>query len=79
MAYSIRESALGDAPAEQLFDERAWTATALPESSLRRRIGELESVTLATVSDIESGKSEAAEKKLDSIELDRILERRRAI
>ena len=79
MAYSIRESALGDAPAEQLFDERAWTATALPESSLRRRIGELESVTLATVSDIESGKSETAEKKLDSIELDRILERRRAI
>jgi hypothetical protein len=78
MAYSIRESALSDAPAEQLFDERAWTAIALPESSLRRRIGELETVTLATVSDIDSAKPKGSEKKLDSTELDRILERRRA-
>lgn len=79
MAYSIRESVLKDAPAEQLFDERAWVATALPQSSLSRRIGELETVTLATVSEIESAKSQSSEKKLDSTELDRILERRRAV
>lgn len=79
MAYSIRESALADAPAEQLFDERAWVANALPASSLTRRIGELETVTLATVSNLGDAKSESTDKKLDSAELDRILERRRAI
>lgn len=79
MAYSIRESALRDAPAEQLFDERAWVASALPQSSLTRRIGELETVSLATVSNIDTADSKPNEKKLEPNELDRILERRRAI
>jgi hypothetical protein len=79
MAYSIREAALRDASREQLFDERAWTENALPESSLARRIGELEEVRLASVSKIESAASAVGEKKLDSKDLDRILERRRAV
>jgi hypothetical protein len=79
MAYSIRESALKDAPAEQLFDERAWVAQGLPQSSLSRRIGELETANLASVSSIDAVESNRAEKKLEPTELDRILERRRAI
>lgn len=79
MAYSIRESALPDAVAEQLFDERAWTEIALPESNLTRRIGELEEVKLATVSSLGSAAAESEAKKLNRDELDRILERRRAV
>ena len=79
MAYSIRESALPDAVAEQLFDERAWTEIALPESNLTRRIGELEEVKLATVSNLGSAAAESEAKKLNRDELDRILERRRAV
>ena len=79
MAYSIRESALPDAVAEQLFDERAWTEIALPESNLARRIGELEEVKLATVSNLGSAAAESEAKKLNRDELDRILERRRAV
>ena len=79
MAYSIRESALPDAVAEQLFDERAWTEIALPESNLARRIGELEEVKLATVSTLGSAAAESEAKKLNRDELDRILERRRAV
>ena len=79
MAYSIRESALPDAAAEQLFDERAWTEIALPESNLARRIGELEEVKLATVSNLGLAAAESEAKKLNRDELDRILERRRAV
>lgn len=79
MAYSIRESVLPDASAEQLFDERAWTEIALPESNLARRIGELEEVKLATVSNLGSAASESEAKRLNPDELDRILERRRAV
>lgn len=79
MAYSIRESALPDAVAEQLFDERAWTEIALPASTLARRIGELEEVKLATVSNLSEAASDSEAKKLNSDELDRILERRRAV
>lgn len=79
MAYSIRESALPDASVEQLFDERAWTEIALPESNLARRIGELEEVKLATVSNLGAAESDSAAKKLNPDELDRILERRRAV
>lgn len=79
MAYSIREAALRDAKAELLFDERAWSANELPDSNFARRIGELEEVTLASVSQIGEKSIVAEEKKLDSDELDRILKRRRAI
>jgi len=79
MAYSIREAALRDAPREQLFDERAWTENALPESNLSRRIGELEEVKLASVSNLDSVQSTGDEKKLRAQDLDRILERRRAV
>jgi hypothetical protein len=79
MAYSIREAALRDAPREQLFDERAWTENALPESNLSRRIGELEEVKLASVSNLDLAQSAGEEKKLRAQDLDRILERRRAV
>ena len=79
MAYSIREAALRDAPREQLFDERAWTENALPESNLSRRIGELEEVKLASVSNLDLAQSAGDEKKLKAQDLDRILERRRAV
>ena len=79
MAYSIRESALIDAKAEQLFDERAWVENPLPESALSRRIGELEQVRLASVSNIESARAVGDEKSLNTEELDRILKRRRAV
>lgn len=79
MAYFTWERALPDAPAELLFDERAWTQTLVPESNLTRRIGELEEVNLATVSNIDSVQADRAQKKLNAAELDRILQRRRAI
>lgn len=79
MAYSIRESALADAKAEQLFDERAWVENPLPQSDLARRIGELEQVRLASVTEIESVRAAGDEKVLDKDELDRILNRRRAV
>lgn len=79
MAYSIRESALRDAKAELLFDERAWSANQLPESSFARRVGELEEVSLAEVLPIVEKQNAADNKKLESDELDRILKRRRAI
>ena len=79
MAYSIREAALRDAKTEQLFDERAWSANALPDSTLSRRIGELEEVSLAEVLPLVESQRRGDEKKLDSDELDRILKRRRAI
>lgn len=79
MAYSIREAALRDSKAEFLFDERAWTSSELPESNFVRRVGELEEVTLAKVSDISDVRSATRDTKLDSDELDRILQRRRAV
>jgi hypothetical protein len=79
MAYSIREASLRDAKTEQLFDERAWSANALPDSTLSRRMGELEDVTLAEVLPLVESQSRSDVKKLDPDELDRILKRRRAI
>lgn len=79
MAYSIREAALRDASAEQLFDERAWSSTELPLSNLARRTGEIEAVSLAEVLPIVERQIRQGEKKLDSDELDQILKRRRAI
>lgn len=79
MAYSIREAALRDARTEQLFDERAWSSSELPESNLARRTGEIEAVSLAEVLPINEKQNRQGEKKLDSNELDQILKRRRAI
>lgn len=79
IAYSIRESALPNPRREQLFDERAWVETPLPQSNLARRIGELEQVNLASVSNLDVTRAAESERKLDSEELNRILERRRAV
>lgn len=79
MAYSIREAALRDARTEQLFDERAWSSSELPESNLARRTGEIEAVSLAEVLPITDKQNRQGEKTLDSNELDQILKRRRAI
>ena len=79
MAYSIREAALRDSKVELLFDERAWSSTELPESDFARRLGEIEEVQLARVSEISQARDVASDNKLDSDELDRILQRRRAI
>jgi hypothetical protein len=79
MAYSIREAALRDARTEQLFDERAWSSSELPESNLARRTGEIEAVSLAEVLPITEKQYRQGEKSLDSNELDQILKRRRAI
>lgn len=79
MAYSIREAALADAKSELLFDERAWTSVALPDANNSRRVGELEQVTLASVTDFNEKQKASNDKTLDSNELDQILKRRRAI
>lgn len=79
MAYSIREAALRDSKAELLFDERAWSSTELPDSNFARRVGEVEAVQLAQVSEISQARVVDVESKLDADELDRILQRRRAI
>lgn len=79
IAYSIRESALPNPRTEQLFDERAWVETPLPQSDFARRIGELQEVSLASVSNLDAARAAENEKKLDPEELNRILERRRAV
>ncbi|MEY4320825.1 MAG: hypothetical protein RLZZ471_766 [Actinomycetota bacterium] len=78
MAYLIRESALIDAKPDELFDERAWSDTALPESLLNRQVGIIDTSKLAEVVSFEEIKSVASEKKLASEELNLILKRRRA-
>jgi hypothetical protein len=78
MAYLIRESALIDAKPDELFDERAWSDTALPESLLNRKIGAIDTSSLAEVVSFEAVRSAADEKKLASEELNLILKRRRA-
>mgnify|MGYP000632583680 CR=1 FL=1 len=78
MAYLIRESALIDAKPDELFDERAWSDTALPESILNRQVGIIDTSKLAEVVSFEEIKSVASEKKLASEELNLILKRRRA-
>ena len=78
MAYLIRESALIDAKPDELFDERAWSDVALPESLLNRKLGTIETANLAEVVSFEAVKSAAVEKKLESEELNLILQRRRA-
>jgi hypothetical protein len=78
MAYLIRESALIDAKPDELFDERAWSNTALPDSLLNRQVGVIDTSKLAEVVSFEAARSSAEEKKLASDELNLILKRRRA-
>jgi len=79
MAYLIRESALIDAKPDELFDERAWSDTALPDSLLARRVGAIDTSQLAEIVSFESARVSAEEKKLAEDELNLILKRRRAI
>ena len=78
MAYLIRESALVDVKPDELFDERAWSDVALPESLLSRNFGAIDTSNLAEVVSFESIKSTSEQKKLAADELDLILKRRRA-
>ncbi len=78
MAYLIRESALIDAKPDELFDERAWSDTALPESLLSRKVGSIDTSQLAEIVSFESARVSAEEKKLAAEELNLILKRRRA-
>jgi hypothetical protein len=78
MAYLIRESALIDAKPDELFDERAWSNTALPDSLLNRQVGVIDTSQLAEVVSFEAIKSSSEDKKLASEELNLILKRRRA-
>jgi hypothetical protein len=78
MAYLIRESALIDAKPDELFDERAWSDTALPESLLNRQVGSIDTSKLAEIVSFESARVSADEKKLAAEELNLILKRRRA-
>lgn len=78
MAYLIRESALVDAKPDELFDERAWSDTALPDSILNRQMGTIATSKLAQVVSFDDAKSAAQDKKLASEELNLILKRRRA-
>jgi hypothetical protein len=78
MAYLIRESALIDAKPDELFDERAWSDTLLPESLLNRQVGSIDTSQLAEIVSFESARVSAEEKKLATEELNLILKRRRA-
>ena len=78
MAYLIRESALIDAKPDELFDERAWSDTALPESLLNRQQGAIDTSQLAEIVSFDAARASAEDKKLASDELNLILKRRRA-
>ena len=78
MAYLIRESALIDAKPDELFDERAWSDVALPDSILNRQVGSIDTSKLAEVVSFDEVRSASAEKKLATEELNLILKRRRA-
>ena len=78
MAYLIRESALIDAKPDELFDERAWSDVALPDSILNRQVGSIDISKLAEVVSFDEVRSASAEKKLATEELNLILQRRRA-
>jgi hypothetical protein len=78
MAYLIRESALIDAKPDELFDERAWSDVALPDSILNRQVGSIDTSKLAEVVSFDEVRSASAEKKLATEELNLILQRRRA-
>lgn len=78
MAYLIRESALNDVKPDELFDERAWSDTALPDSLLNRQVGVIDTSKLAEVISFDAAKSSAEDKKLATDELNLILKRRRA-
>lgn len=78
MAYLIRESALIDTKPDELFDERAWSDTALPDSLLSRKVGTIDVSQLAEVVSFEDARSVVNEKKLAAEELNLILKRRRA-
>lgn len=78
MAYLIRESALIDAKPDELFDERAWSDVALPDSILNRQVGSIDTSKLAEVVSFDEVRSASAEKKMATEELNLILQRRRA-
>ena len=78
MAYFIRESALEDVSVEELFDERAWSSSRLPESALNRRRGSIDMSQIAQVVSLDDARAAASESKIDSLQLDVILERRRS-
>ena len=78
MSYFIRESALDDLATEELFDERAWSGSRLPESSLNRRRGSIDLSQLADVVSLDEARDASDASKIDSLQLDVILERRRS-
>lgn len=77
MAYFIRESALADISPDELFDERAWTTSQMPESSLNRQFGSIDMSKLADVVSLDGAREVTDDTKLDSDQLDQILKRRR--
>ncbi|MFM6963626.1 MAG: hypothetical protein ACKOWJ_05110 [Micrococcales bacterium] len=78
MAYFIRESALEDVSPDELFDERVWRGSQIPESSLNRRVGAIDMSALAEIVSLEQVRSNASGEIFDSEQLDAILKRRRA-
>lgn len=78
MSYFIRESALDDLATDELFDERAWSGSRLPESTLNRRVGAIDMSQLAEVVSLNDARGAAESSKIDSLQLDAILERRRS-
>ncbi len=78
MAYFIRESALPDVSADELFDERAWSGSQIPESSLNRRVGSIDMSALAEIVSLEDARENSRPSNFDSKQLDDILKRRRA-
>ena len=77
MAYFVRESALTDASPDELFDERAWSGSQIPESSLNRRVGAIDMSKLAQVVSLDEARGASEQSGFDSQQLDLILKRRR--
>jgi hypothetical protein len=78
MAYFVRESALNDVSPDELFDERVWTGSQVPESSLNRRVGAIDMSQLAEVVSLDGVREASEQSKFDSEQLDLILKRRRS-
>lgn len=77
MAYFIREAALPDTSPDELFDERAWTASTMPDSLLSRQYGSIDMSQLAEVVSLDEVRSSTEATTFDSQQLDQILNRRR--
>ena len=78
MAYFIRESALPDVSPDELFDERVWNGSQIPESTLSRRVGSIDMSQLAEVVSLDAARESSESSNFDSEQLDQILKRRRA-